>query len=441
MRLAKENHRIVVVGGGAGGLELAAQLGRQLGNKGIASITLVDASFTHLWKPLLHEVAAGTLDSNEDELNYFAYAYHHGFEFQPGCMYALNREQKYISLKAIKDDEGQEIIPARDLSYDTLVMAVGSVSHDFGTLGVAEHCILLDSRTQAEKFHQYFLQHLMQLHFQTHPAMPLKDFNVVIIGGGATGVELAAELHYVLEQTAKYGKNLTPSPPQVKLIIIEAANRILAQLPERLSVATLKELQRRGIEVLANQKVAKVTTDAIITQSGLHIPTQLKVWAAGIKAPTFLTGLDGLETNGLNQLVVKPTLQTTRDEAIFALGDCAYCPRPDSKLAVPPRAQAAHQQATLLVKSLKNRLQGKSLLVFRYQDYGSLISLSQTTAVGNLMGSLTGPNIMLEGKLARWVYWSLYKMHQTALFGLWRVILLTIAQWLTKPIKPKLKLH
>ena len=145
-------HRITIVGGGAGGLELAVRLGKKLGRKKKALITLVDASRTHLWKPLLHQVAAGTLDSHADEREYFALARSNGFEFRLGRMDGLNRDKKEIYLEATIDENGEELLPRQALAYDSLVIALGSQTNDFGTKGARENCIMLDSLTAENAF-------------------------------------------------------------------------------------------------------------------------------------------------------------------------------------------------------------------------------------------------------------------------------------------------
>lgn len=430
--------QIVIVGGGAGGIELAMRLGKRLGKKNKAVITLVDRSLTHLWKPLLHEVAAGTLDSHEDELNYLAHASLHHFHFQPGTLKNLNRAKQEVLLGPTVNDAGHEIVPERTLKYDILVIAIGSISNDFGIPGVKQHCLFIDSRQQADYFHQQFLTNLIQAQNQIAPLAP-GQLNIAIVGGGATGVELAAELHYTVEQAVSYGLDRIDPVRDVKLSVVEAADRILAQLPERFSKVVTQELERLGVKVLTAERVAEVTEKGLYTANGLFIPAFMKVWAAGIQCPDVLAHLDGLETNRIHQLLVKQTLQTTLDDHIFALGDCASCPQPGNK-QVPPRAQSAHQEAKLLAKSISRWLVGKPLLNYTYHDYGSLISLSRHGTLGNLMGRLTG-SLMIEGKIARTVYLSLYKSHQVALHGAWRVMLLTLADLLTRRVKPRLKLH
>ena len=431
-------HRIVIVGGGAGGLELATRLGKTLGKRGTASVTLVDANLTHIWKPLLHEVAAGSLNSSEDELNYVAQAKWNHFEFQLGRMSSLDRAAKQIHLSATLDPEtGLDLVPARSISYDTLVIAVGSTTNDFGTQGAAEHCLFLDTRKQAERFHQQLLNHYLRAHAGHDESR--EQISVAIVGAGATGVELAAELHNAAKELAAYGLGRI-APENMRITLIEAGPRVLPALPERIGNPVHKTLEKLGVTVLTNAAVSEVTADDLVTATGQVIPAGLKVWAAGIRAPGFLHEIDGLETNRINQLVVRPTLQTTRDDNIFAFGDCAACPQPGTDRNVPPRAQAAHQQASLLAKSLKLRIEGKALAEYTYKDYGSLISLSHFSAVGNLMGNLTG-SVMLEGWLARMFYVSLYRMHQAALYGLFRTAMLMLGSRIGRGTEPRLKLH
>ena len=430
-------HRIVIVGGGAGGLELATGLGKTLGKRGTASVVLVDANLTHIWKPLLHEVAAGSLNSYEDELNYVAQAKWNNFQFQLGRMTGLDRANKQLHLAATLDEDGNELVPARSLEYDSLVISVGSTTNDFNTLGAAEHCLFLDTRKQAERFHQQLLNRYLRAHAgQTDVT---EEITVAIVGAGATGVELAAELHNAAHELAAYGLGRI-KPENLRITLIEAGPRVLPALPERIGGPVHKTLEKLGVTVLTNAAVSEVTADSLVTANGQVIPANLKVWAAGIRAPMFLKDLDGLESNRINQLQVRPTLQTTRDDNIFAFGDCAACPQPGTDRNVPPRAQAAHQQASLLIKSLKLRIEGQSLPAYKYRDYGSLISLSSFSAVGNLMGNLMG-SVMLEGWLARMFYVSLYRMHQMALYGMFRTAMLMLSSRIGKGTEPRMKLH
>ena len=435
----KDKHKIIIIGGGAGGLELATKLGNSLGKRGKAEIILIDKSRTHIWKPLLHEVAAGTLDSAEDELEYLAQARWHHFRFRLGKMVGLDRNKKEVLLAPTYNNEGQMIIPERRFAYDTLVIAVGSLSNDFGIKGVAQHCLFLDSTEQAERFQQKLLDSMLYAHTCAKP-IEKGQLDVVIVGAGATGVELAAQLHHVTRQLAAYGLDTIDPSEHIKLHIIEAGPRILPALPERISNAALKELHKLDVTVHVDERVVEVTEKGVQTSSGEFIPAHFKVWAAGIKAPEFVKDLAGLETNHINQLVVEKTLRSTRDESIFALGDCAAIPMNETGRNVPPRAQSAHQEATLMVKNIKRCIRGRKLKDYRYRDYGSLIAMGKYSTVGSLMGNLAG-SYFVSGYIARFVYLSLYKMHQAALYGWPRAILITFLHFLRKGIDPQIKLH
>ncbi len=426
--------RIVIIGGGAGGLELATQLGHKWGKKGKAEILLVDANHTHLWKPLLHEVATGALDSGIDELNYQAHGKKHGFSFHLGRMCGLQRDSKVIELAAIYDD-GEEILPQRELNYNQLVMALGSVTNDFGTKGAAEHCYFLDGRQQAEIFHQKLLNQFIKANGSNNP----EELSIAIVGAGATGVELSAELYNTTEALASYNMSQFKTD-NLKVSLVEAGPQILPALPRRISNAAKRELEKLGVDVLTDTMITEITEDGFITKSGDVIKAKLKVWAAGVKAPDFLANIGGLETNRVNQLAIKPSLQTTLDDNVFAIGDCAFLLQQDGK-AVPPRAQAAHQQASHLLKVLAAIRAGKTPPAFIYRDKGSLVSLSRYSTVGSLMGNLSKGSMMIEGRLARIVYVSLYRLHQVALHGYFHTILLSLVGHINKVIRPRLKLH
>lgn len=439
--MQNKKHHIVIVGGGAGGLELATRLGNSLGKKNIADITLVDRTKTHVWKPLLHEIAAGSMNPDMHQLDYLAQAHWHHFRFRLGSMEGLNRAEKTISIAPNFDEDGHEVIPRRTFSYDTLVIAVGSTTNDFGIKGAREYSIALDTQEQAERFHRRLHNALLRAQTQKE-AIKAGQLEVVIVGAGATGVELSAELHNTTRELAAYGLDKINPDRDIRLSIIEASDRVLPALPEKLSTSVDIELKKLNVNVLTGERVTEVTEQGIHTHSGRFIPSSLVVWAAGIKAPDFLKDLDGLETNRINQLLVKPTLQTTIDESVFAFGDCAACPRLGHDGNVPPRAQAAHQQASMLFKTLKKRIKGKKdFPEYIYRDYGSLVNLGRYTTVGNLMGAVSGGSMYIQGLFARLMYRSLYKMHLMTLHGVVAVALQTVARWISRGTESHVKLH
>lgn len=434
--------RIVIVGGGAGGLALATQLGKRLGKKGLAEITLVDAARTHVWKPLLHQLAAGSFDTHAEEIEYLAQARWNHFKFRLGRLEGLDRSTKTLRLAASHDEAGREITPIQQLAYDTLVIAVGSQTNDFGTPGADEHTIKLDSPQAAKRFNDLLINACLRA--QTVPRNAGSGrLTVAIIGGGATGVELAAELHASAKVLANYGFDHIHPEKDLQIVLVEAAPRLLAQLPERLSDSALRELRKLAIEVHTNERVVEVTADSLKMASGKVISSSLSVWAAGVKAAEFLRTLGGddpLETTRLNQLVVNGNLQSTRDANIYAFGDCAACQQPDGTW-VPPRAQAAYQQAMYLVKALPLLQQGQAVAPFVFRDQGSLVSLSEYSSVGSLMGSLTKGSFFIEGQLAKIMYWALHKQHQLALGGWKKTALITLSEMIDRTYRPRIKLH
>ena len=446
---APGRHRIVIVGGGAGGLSLATQLGKKLGKKGQADITLVDGARTHVWKPLLHQLAAGSFDTHAEEIEYLAQARWNHFKFRLGHLTGVDRSTKTMQLAASHDAAGREITPAQTLGYDTLVIAVGSQTNDFGTLGAAQHTIKLDSPEAAKHFNDQLIN--VCIRAQSVPRAPGSGrLTVAIVGGGATGVELSAELHAAARVLGNYGFDHINPEKDLQIVLVEAGPRLLAQLPERLGLAAERELRKLAIEVHTNEKVVEVTADGLKMASGKVISSALTVWAAGVKAPDFLKTLGGdahegagsgpLEVNRLNQLMVNSNLQTTLDPSIFAFGDCAACPQPGGTW-VPPRAQAAYQQAMYLTKALPQLIAGKTVPGYVYKDQGSLVSLAEYTSVGSLMGSLSQGSFFIEGMLASFMYWALHKQHQLALGGVKKTALITLSEMIDRAHRPRIKLH
>ncbi|MCD9544560.1 NAD(P)/FAD-dependent oxidoreductase [Photobacterium carnosum] len=427
--------RIIVVGGGAGGLELATKLGRTLGRKRRAEVTLVDRRASHLWKPLLHEVATGSLDAGVDAISYRAHAKNHSFDFQMGSLQDIDRDAKTITLAALYDKQNELLVPERSLEYDLLVLALGSTSNDFNTQGVRDNCIFLDSPEQAHRFRSEMNNQFMKLHANKDQ----KTVDIAIVGAGATGVELSAELHNAVQELHNYGFSDLDSS-RLNINLVEAGERILPALPPRISQAAHNELTKLGVNVRTATMVTKADETGLTTKDGEHIPAQIMVWAAGIKAPDFMKDIAGLETNRINQLVVKPTLETTRDDNIYVIGDLASCVQEDGSF-VPPRAQAAHQMASRCFSNIVAKLSDREQKPYIYSDHGSLVSLSRFSTVGSLMGNLSKGSMMVEGRIARIVYISLYRMHQMALHGMFKTGLIMLVGRINRVLRPSLKLH
>lgn len=452
---AAGRHRLVIVGGGAGGLQLAARLGRHLGPDAPIELTLIDAALTHVWKPQLHELAAGTLGGPDQEADYLQQARQHHFRFHLGRLERVDRSARQLWLAPLLDDEGQTVAPRRAVPYDTLVLALGSVVNDFGTPGVREHAVALDTADDARRFHRRLLSLWARNELQAAGQAERTPVRIAIVGGGATGVELAAELMESLSTLAGFrphlggadsqGGSATTDMMPVRLHLLEAGPRLLAALPEAVAAQAQADLQRRGIEVRTGVRVTGVTATTV--QLGDEtLAADLTVWAAGIRGPEVLKQMDGLAQAPSGQLVVGPTLQTPQDPRVLAMGDCAWCTPQPGGSAVPPRAQAAHQQAELLARALPGFiLRSEPLPTFHYDDKGSLVSLGRRHAVGRVYtprpGGEAGGGFNLDGLLARWAYWGLQRQHMATLHGPLRTALATIGGWLLARTGPPVKLH
>ena len=443
-----QEHRIVIVGGGAGGLELATKLGDRFGSRKSTSkkvsVILFDKNRTHLWKPKLHEVAAGSMDLADQELDYIAQAHWHHFSFRLGELTGIDREKREIQVAPFYDDSGELVTPQQTIHYDTLIISIGSLTNDFGTPGVEQFAQRLESLADAKRFHMRLINACLRAQVQTQP-LASHQLQVVIIGAGATGVELAAELHRTTRAIISFGMDRVDPEKDLKVILIEAAPKILPALSNRISNAAEKLLVDLGVEVMTSAKVQKIQANRVFLDNGVEIPAELIVWAAGVKAPDFLSGIGGLETNHVNQLLVLPTLQSTRDPRIFAMGDCAACPWPEANNGkggiVPPRAQAAHQQSSHLFSQINQIIEGKTLKPYQYRDFGSLVSLGEYSSVGSMMGGLIGGSLMVEGLFAKLMYISLYKLHQLALHGWVKVFLDTVSRLIHRRTHSIVKLH
>lgn len=424
------HHEIVILGGGAGGLELAARLGRRLGRKeGPRNVLLIDRALTHIWKPTLHEIAAGTLDAHQEGLSYVTLARRNHFSFSYGDGVDLDAEGRTVGLAEIVDGSGQTIVPARRVGFTCAVLATGSGSNFFATRGV-EHARVLEKASDAEHFQRELLEAFTRTAFSAR-----RQLAIAIVGGGATGVELAAELleaHQLMQQALAPAQHF-----RFDITVVEAGPRILPGLPEAISARAQAALEARGVQVRVGTPVSELQANRLVVGDSA-IDADIIVWAAGIKAAE-RNARFGLTTNKANQFVVDAQLQTSAAN-VYALGDCAACPWGDGQ--VPARAQAAHQQAGFLARLLLARLRGRPFEQrFAYRDFGSLVSLGEKDGLGSLMGVLGGRRYFVEGLVAKCMYMALHLGHHRAILGSANTVVLALARLLQRRVSGRLKLH
>lgn len=422
--------RLVIVGGGIAGLALATRLGKSLGRSGKLDITLVDKGFSHVWKPMLHCFAAGTARNENDRITFISHAAGHNFRFCYGEISGLDRANRSITLAPlVEKDDDNVVLEERYLDYDGIVFAIGSRANDFGTPGVLEHCIFLDNVVEANNFNERFRHALLQAYGRGTPV------DIAIVGGGATGVQLAAELHKALDIGSLY--NFTPKTPDMRVTLLEAGPRILPSFPEDVSAAAHKQLEALNISVRTGAMVSGVDESGFLLKDGSRVDAQFRVWAAGVKAPDVTRALDGLECTRGGQFVVKPSLQTTMDDRIFAMGDCSSIQNDP----LPPTAQVARQEAHHLAKHLPAWiLNQKPVPAFTFNNKGAIVALGSYNGWGTFPDGKTFGGGALHGLSARLGHTALYRQHQIELYGLRRGLIACLSDWLDGFVRPSVRM-
>ncbi len=414
------------------GLSVATALGRRFGRRGAANVTLVDRSFAHVWKPMLHTFAAGTRRSQDEQLPFVHQAARAGFRFLPGPLDGVDSEAGCITVGALTDPGGRPVAPQRRVEYDYLVIAIGSRANDFSIRGVAEHCHFIDDLPAANAFNDRLYGELLQA------ASYDRRLELAIVGGGATGVELAAEVSQLLDIGRAYGtQNLRP---QLGITLIESGSRLLSSFPETISAAAADQLRQIGVRIYTDTRVVAADDDGFTLNNGGRIAANLRVWAAGIRSEDIPEGFSGLERKANGQLVVKPTLQVTRSDAIFAIGDCSSFIPPGSCRPLPPTAQVASQQGRHVVEQISRLLEGRDVEAFEYRERGSLVSLGQYNAWGTLGRHGVFGASLIKGSAARLGHALLYRQHQAELYGLPGVCALWASDALASFVRPPIRL-
>ena len=421
--------RVVILGGGAGGLELAVGLARRHD----LDVTLVDRVSTHLWKPRLHEFAAGTVNSSLAEMSFYTLAGMHGFRFEQGDVETIDRGARSVRLAEMRDPSGHFVTTARSLAFDACVVALGGMTATFNTEGVAEHAIRLDEKSDAEEFRDLFIAMMIHARESREPA------HVVIVGSGATGTELAAHLR-LSERAFAHEPGSDEMRPLLKLTILEAAPQLMPGADEGLRKSVSDRLEQLGIVVRTNAAVDLVGETDIRIRTGEVFPADVTVWAAGLTGNPRLKHLADFAIDNKGRIVVDDRLRSTIDPAIFVIGDAASFTPAGAEAPLPPTAQCASQQADYLVSALPELLAGGTAKPFVYNDRGRLLSLGGAGSVG-LVGFMRKNDFLVEGRFATAAYHGLQRRHQWSVLGPLRGSVAILADMISPGGGPALKLH
>ncbi|GBR16805.1 NADH dehydrogenase [Gluconobacter frateurii NRIC 0228] len=423
---------ILIVGGGVAGLSLATRLGKTMGRHGRARITLIDKSFSHVWKPMLHCFASGTVSNENDRVNFISQASGHHFEFWPGEVVSIDREKREVVLSPLHASDGSVVLESRSIRYDTIVIAIGSCANDFGTPGVKDHCLSIDNLVEANVFNEKFRMELLRAFANN------SELDIAIVGGGATGTQLAAELHKALEIVGPYNLHAFGGPPpKLRVTLLQSGARILPAFPESVSEAAQKELESIGVTVRTSARVAAADATGFTLKDGSHVTAKLRVWAAGVKAPQVTTTYGGLPLNRTGQILTHPNLCSIDDDRIFAVGDCSFI----SDDPLPATAQVARQQARHLARHLPAFIEnGQPVPGCVFHNKGAIVALGKYNGWAALPGGTVWGGGISHGLSARLGHAMLYRQHQVELFGLYRGLISCYSNWVETFVRPSIRL-
>ncbi|KAB0676804.1 NAD(P)/FAD-dependent oxidoreductase [Aureimonas leprariae] len=421
-----DRQRVLILGGGSGGLELACGLA----SGGRLDVTLVDRVGAHVWKPRLHEFAAGTVDTSLSEISFYTLAALRGFRFEQGDVARIDRAGRRVVLRAFSDVKHEAVAPERALPFERCVVALGGVTADFGTPGVKEHAYSLDGRADADAFRQSFVAMMLKARATGEPA------RIVIVGSGATGTELAANLREA-EHAFFERKGHDDRDRLLRITILEAAPEIMPGGDAKLRTQVLQRLDALGIDVVTNAKVSAVEAGLVRTASGATYPADAVMWAAGLTGAPVLKDLADFEMDRKGRIVVDDRLRTTVDPLVYAIGDAASLTPADAKAPLPPTAQIASQEARYLAKALSEAVHGGEPAAFAYRNKGQLISLAGAGTVG-ILGSR---DFIVNGRFAKAAYSALEREHQWTVLGPVRGTVAILADLAMPTRGPALKLH
>ena len=372
-----EAKRIVVLGGGFGGLYAALHLKNALKPRE-AEIHLVSRTDYFLFTPLLHEVAAGLLEPRDVARPLAA---------------LLGRRVLFHHTGITRIDlEGRRVeTEGGDVPYDTLVIALGSETNYYGLPNVEGQSLPLKTLDDALNLRNHFLDLFRRADREIDPETRKRLLTVVLAGAGCTGVELVAELHYLVTHGLDKAYPNIDADREMRLIVVEATDRLLCPKDMVLAERAQKIMRERRIETIFRTAVAGREDHAVLvrdmdTKHERKIPAETLIWTAGIQPNRLVRELP-LEKDRRGSLITEQTLQVKDHPEVFALGDCAVVPhRADAIEFAPWTAQAALQQARVAAKNIVAGMRGKPMIPFRYRNMGEVVTLGGTEGVSEIFG-------------------------------------------------------
>jgi NADH dehydrogenase len=410
------SHRIVVVGGGFGGLQAALKLARMP-----VEVTLVDRRNFHLFQPLAYQVATGAVSPAE-------------ICYPLRRIFRRRRNVRVVLAEVVDVDLAARRVGLRDvalgttpeaLDYDTLIVSGGSQYSYFGHDEWQEHAAELKSLEGALTIRRHILAAFEAAELETDPERQAELLTFVVVGAGPTGVEMAGQIAEIARDVR--GDFRAFDPRTARILLVEALDRVLTTFPESLSAKALRSLENLGVTGRLGESVVDVDGHSVTVQRGdqttERIPTRTVIWAAGVTASP-LAGLlaerAGVDVDRAGRIVVDPDLSVPGHPEVLALGDMVAVRQADgTALVLPGVAPVAMQQGRHAARVVGDRLHGRAPRPFRYRDKGNLATIGRARAVADVKG------VHLSGLIA-WVTWLV--VHLWYLIG-FQNRLLVVIRW------------
>ena len=378
-------HRVVIVGGGFGGLQAALHL-----KSADVEVTLVDRRNFHLFQPLAYQVATGALAAGE--VCYPLRAIFRG-EDSVRVMLAeatgFDLDGRKVALRTAAGDE--------TLEYDTLIVGGGSKYNYFGHPEWQEHAAELKSLEGALHIRAQILRAFEAAELADTDEERDRQLTFVVVGAGPTGVEMAGQIAEIARDTRKDFRNIDTK--QTRVLLVEAGDRVLASFPPKLTKRAMHSLVNLGVTPLLNKAVTDITPDGV-TMGDEHVSSATVIWAAGVLAAgvsSFLAEASGAETDRVGRLLVEPDLSLPGHPEVLAIGDMVQLR--GAKHPLPGVAPVAMQMGRYAAKLIKGRLKDRDVGPFKYKDKGNLATIGRARAVAELP-----PRIRVGGFIA-WALW------------------------------------
>ena len=384
--------KVLVLGAGFGGLTTAIELGRHAQDGAALDVTLIDRVNAHLFTPMLYQVATGLVEPGHVEYPARAIAQQYGFRFREGQIDAIDLEREQV------------IVNGEPHGYDRLVVALGSVTNYFGNASIEQCAASLKTLGDAVAIRNRVVDAFERADAERDLSVRQGLLTFVVVGGGATGIELVASLHTLIQN------GLLPVYPsidrhEVRVILAEAGPKLLNGMDPWLGERAVRRLQQKGVEVWLSNPATEVSDAGIAFKDGRFVPSRTVVWAAGVRPSPVSAALE-VERGRDGRLVVDSHLRLTGHPNVYALGDCAAFPIPEEGgRPAPPNAQTAVRQAPVVASNVVASLQGRPLTAFEYASEGNLVALGQGDGVAAI------GTTRLEG-LPAWLAWRGYYLTQ-----------------------------